>query len=313
MHSRGAGKSREGVPCPGPPVDRVCALDLGSRTFKAIVGERRGARLSTRVLAKRTLELGVEVAANDGVISAAKLAEIRQALLELRELCTDAHGDVILAVATHAVRQAVNQDAFLDTARDAGIEVEVADGEREGVLAYLAVNGDNRHKLVCDFGSQSMQLAWQTRDIIEAHSINGGYERAYLDFFHGFERLGQARDHYLEHLSGQLPRLPKDVDELTCLGMNTMASFVTGRPKRQITDRSVQHATLRRKLAELEALPPPTARRLEAATPKLPKILPGLVLLDYLLERTGFEAATIASTEMATGLIVEYFTRTDDA
>lgn len=309
MPVSGTDKHDEPVPNVQSSTRRICALDLGSKTFKAIIGERRGETVATRLLAKRTLRLGTEVAGNNGIISSAKLAEVRQALLELRELCTREGGDVILAVATRAVRQAANRAAFLDTARDSGVAVEVADGVREGELAYLAVSGYTTRKLVCDFGSRSMQLAWRTGNAIEAHSLDVGYERAHTEFFLDAPSFAQARERYTQSLRKHLAAVPAGVDELICLAMNTMASFVTGLPKAEITDQPLQRVKLLAKLAEVDALSTTDAAKLRAATPKLNKILPGLVLLDCLLEQTGLETATIAQAEMAAGLIVEYFRR----
>ena len=79
----------------------------------------------------------------------------------------------------------MNKEALIRAVREAGILLEIADASREGELAYLAVTGGAARRLVCDFGSQSMQLAWKTVGRIDAQSWDFGYERAYATFFRG--------------------------------------------------------------------------------------------------------------------------------
>lgn len=290
-------------------VGRVCALDLGSNTFKAVIGEIREGELSTRLLEKRAVRLGAAIMANQGVIGAAKLAEARRALTELKARCNGEGSDIILGVATRAVRGAVNREELLDVARDVGVSVEIADGAREAELAYLAATGGAERKLVCDFGSQSMQLAWRLSPGIESTSLDLGYERAYLDFFRHAHTFGEARDTYMGFVLPRIPAITSQVDELICLAMNTMAAFVTGKPKGEISRRSLDRASIQAKLAEVDEMSAGDFAALVSATPRMEKILPGLALLDALLARTGRDEATIAEVEMPVGLIVEYFER----
>lgn len=292
-------------------VRKVCALDLGSNTFKAVIGEIREGELSTRLLGKRAVRLGAEVMANQGVIGAAKLAEARRALRELKAGCNREGSDTILGVATRAVRWAVNGEALLDVARDVGVSVEVADGAREGELAYLAATGGAERKLVCDFGSQSMQLAWRLPPGIESVSLDVGYERAYVDFFRHARTFGEARDAYRGFLLPRIPAIPSRVDELICLAMNTMAAFVTGKPKSEVSNRPLDRASIQAKLAEVDEMSADDFAALVSATPRVEKILPGLALLDALLAWSGRDEAIIAEAEMPVGLIVEHFERLD--
>lgn len=296
---------------PGPrrasPASKVAAIDLGSKTFKAVLGEIQGDRIVTRRLDKRQVGLGMDVVNNRGVISKEKLADAGSALAELKSICEREGSGEILAVATRAVRTARNGEAILEAARALGLTVEIASGEREAELAYLAVTGGEPGKLVCELGSHSMQLAWRTSRQIESISIALGYQRAYPDFIRDAGYFTQAREAYTTFLDGEIRGLRTTSDELIGISMNTMACFVTGKQKADVTDRHLSHACIREKMRALAALTKTEFTSLKAITPKADKALSSLILLDHMLERTGHEQAFIAESELPVGLIVEHF------
>ena len=286
---------------------RIAALDLGSRNFKAVLGEMQGRRLVTRLLDKRLVGLGMNVAANQGTISRGALRAARTAIAELMSTCEREGASEILAVATRAVRTAGNGREIVGAARDLGLTVEVASGEREGVLAYLAVTGGEPDKLVCELGSQSMQLAWRKAGPVRSISVAAGYERVYSEFVRGSASFEQARLAYTAFLSNELRCVPDACGELVCMAMNSMARFVTGMSKARVTDRALSHARIREKIEALTGLGQAEYDTLKASTPKADKVLAGLILFDYILRRTGQERAFIAETELPVGLIVERF------
>jgi exopolyphosphatase/guanosine-5'-triphosphate,3'-diphosphate pyrophosphatase len=302
-----AKKENQSAPGGRPPTTKVAALDLGSKTFKAVLGEIRGQRIVTRRLGKRQVGLGMDVTKTRGVISQEKLTVARNTLADLKSICEREGSTEILAVATGAVRTARNSEAILDAARELGLAVEIASGEREAELAYLAVTGGEPGKLVCDLGSHSMQLAWQASGQIESISIAMGYERAYPDFIRDAPDFTQARDTYAAFLDDRVQKPQARNNALIGLSMNSMASFVTGKQKAQVTDRYLSHAGILEKMRTLTALSKTEFTSLRESIPKANKILSSLILLDHLLDRTGHERAFIAESELPVGLIVEHF------
>jgi len=289
------------------PARKVAALDLGSKTFKAVLGEIRDHRIVTLRLDKRRVDLGMDVTKNRGVISKDKLALAGASLADLKSICEREGSAEILAVATGAVRTARNGGAILDTASELGIVVEIVSGEREAELAYLAATGGEPGKLVCELGSHSMQLASQASGRIESVSIAMGYELAYPEFIRDAPDFTQARAAYAAFLDGQVRKPRGRSTALICLSMNSSARFVTGEQKARVTDRYLSHARVREKMRALTALSKSGFSSLRASTPKANKVLSSLILLDYLLERTGHDQAFIAGTELPVGLIVEHF------
>jgi len=291
----------------GLSASKVAALDLGSKNFKAVLGELEEGRLVTRILDKRLVGLGIDVAGNRGVISKETLAKARAALKELKSICEREGCTRILAVATRAVRAARNGGDILDAARELGLTVEIATGEREAELGYLAVTGGEAGKLVCELGSHSMQLAWRQSGPVESISIAAGYERVYPEFIEAAGSFSEARDAYTAFLDREVQRLPRGSEELIGIAMNSMACFVTGKRKSEVTDRYLSHARIREKARELAALTKPEFDALKSTTAKADKVLSGLILFEHMLERTGHERGFIAEPELPVGLIVEHF------
>lgn len=118
----------------------VAVLDMGATAIRMLVAELVPGE-PPRILeeASRAVLLGKD-AFTSGRLGASTIEATLRALEGFRRIM-DAYGVVrYRAVATSAVREAVNRDTFLDRVRlRAGIEVEVIDGSEENRLSYLAV------------------------------------------------------------------------------------------------------------------------------------------------------------------------------
>ncbi|MCP4041586.1 MAG: hypothetical protein GY731_06460, partial [Gammaproteobacteria bacterium] len=157
-------------------VDTICAIDMGSRNFKFVTGQVVDGQLETKLMGKYEMALGKEVEKNHGVIGPDKLGEIEQVLRRLRDECQAESLKTIRAIATRAIRTAVNGGDVAKLALKLGIDVEIADGIREGEVGYLAATGGDDNRFVAELGSQSFQLAWNTGSGIESSSFPLGYE-----------------------------------------------------------------------------------------------------------------------------------------
>ena len=297
------------VPGPGGASNawRIAALDLGSRVFKAVLGEIQDRRIVTRLLGKRLVHLGTAVAENGGVISSETLADAKGALEELKSIGEREGATEFRAVATRAVRAAENSGDILDVARELGLTVEIVTGEREAGLAYLAVTGGEAGSLVCELGSHSMQLAWRRAGPVETVSVASGYEQIYPEFIDDAADFTQARNSYRAFLDSDVQFPATGINRLIGMAMNTMACFVTGMQKPQVTDQNLSQSLIRRKIQALCSLTRDEFQEVKSATDRADKILSGLILIDYMLERTGKGEVFIAEAELPVGLIVEYF------
>jgi exopolyphosphatase/pppGpp-phosphohydrolase len=287
----------------------VGAIDMGSRNFKYVFGQKSNGNITTELIGKNRLEIGKEVTENNGLIGRDKFIEIKSALSQFIRYCSDRGASKVLAIATSAIRNARNHQQVIDLAQEIGITLEVADGAREGEVGYLAATGGAPNKLVSDAGSKSIQVSWETNGKILSHSIPAGYELIYESFVEHASTLDETRENFGRFLDGNFTELPENTGQYIALASNTIASFVTGKKKSGHQDRTLTRTALICRMSELRELSPTQYKNLKLSLPKVEKILPGLVFLDYLLERTGHNEALVTETELPVGLIVEYFSR----
>src|SRR5437879_4420480 len=94
---------------------RVAAIDLGSTSFHAVVVDvDRGGDRMTRVLRRReVLHLGAIVVKEGHLSGEAARASVRAARM-LRRAADETKPDIVVAAATHALREATNGAHLLE-------------------------------------------------------------------------------------------------------------------------------------------------------------------------------------------------------
>ena len=136
----------------------VCSIDMGSNSFKRIVGSFTAGRYKQIDIQKKTLGVGDDLTRN-GKISAAKLADIEATLVEFKASCARYGTASIVAIGTAAFREAPNGTQVVELARKLGIRMEIATEKRESELAYLVGTLGRKGYAVIDNGSRSIELA----------------------------------------------------------------------------------------------------------------------------------------------------------
>ena len=294
------------TPGPDEVVSRVGAVDMGSKNFKYVLGQKTNGVITTELIRKERFELGKEVTENNGLIGEEKIAQVKESLSRFVRYCSDRGAPRVLAIATSAIRNARNHQRILDVAREAGLSMEIAEGVREGVVDYYAATGGAPLKLVSDVGSKSMQIAWEEGGAIRSRSVQVGYEMAYETFVEHELMFHDSERKFRRFLDGNFKEFPGSTDRYIALAANTVASFVNAEShsgSEKVFDREALAGTLIR----LRALPASGYRELKASLPKAVKILPGLIFIDWLMERTGHRQVLVSQNELPVGLIVEYF------
>ena len=287
------------------PDTTLCAIDLGSRNLKAVVGRISSDGIATRLLGKVRVDLGEHLAQNRGLFLPAKIAELVDALQSLAARGCAEGATRVLVVGTRAMREARNAGEVIRAVEAIGISVEVASGEREAELAYLCATGGAPNRLVSDFGSQSLEIAWRTGDAIESRCVDPGYVGAYAAWFAGASGFGTARAGFDAFLTRNVGDLPAGTDQLLCLASRTAASYVLRKPGEAIANRPLDHRALEAAMRSLEGLDPRQWRAHRDTTPRAEKVLPGLVVLDHLMRRSGHHEAFVVEAELPVGLIVD--------
>src|SRR5262245_139619 len=141
----------------------LAVLDLGSNSFHlAVFTSSDRAVLAPRRELRNAVQLGASL--RDGHIDAAGFARGLTAIEALlRELSALHPGCSVVAVATSAVRDAVNGRAFCqEIERRHGIVVDILSGREEARMAFLGARlfaGPVGRLAVVDLGGGSLELA----------------------------------------------------------------------------------------------------------------------------------------------------------
>lgn len=143
--------------------NRLAALDIGTNSIRCIVVEVDELG-KFRVLddEKATVRLG-EGIVTDGAISRAAWQRAMAALVRMKKI-VDGYGVMgVEAVATSAVRQAANGDAFVKAVADTvGLQIKIISGEEEAELAALsALNNfdmEGTRYVMVDIGGGSVEV-----------------------------------------------------------------------------------------------------------------------------------------------------------
>ncbi len=152
---------------PSEPPRPVAVVDMGAASIRLVVAEALPGQ-PVRVLeeASRGVLLGKDTFTH-GRLGAATVEATLKSLEGFRRIM-DTYGVVrYRAVATSAVREAGNRDAFLDRVRlRTGIEVEVIDGSEENRLTYMAVREQLRnHESLTDGDTLLVEVGGGSADI----------------------------------------------------------------------------------------------------------------------------------------------------
>jgi exopolyphosphatase/guanosine-5'-triphosphate,3'-diphosphate pyrophosphatase len=169
-----------------PPGDVLAALDIGTNSFHLVVARVRGEHFDVVTREKQVVRLGH--GGGDMKVLAPEAIDRGVAALQRMQRIAAANGAVIRAVATSAVREALNADEFLRRARaEAGIEIEVISGLEEARLIHLGVLQSvpvfDQRLLLVDIGGGSTEvLVGQRGETIAARSFKLGAVSSCRDF-----------------------------------------------------------------------------------------------------------------------------------
>lgn len=157
---------------------RVAVIDIGSNSSRIVIMQpEAGGHLEVIDEHRAPLRLARELDA-DGALSPAALQRVAATLFDFVALAHGAGASRVIAVATAAVRQAVNREDVVARAHgELGLDVRVIDAEQEAHAAFAgAVYGlPADHGVMIDIGGGSLQLAeFRERRVLATWSLRAG-------------------------------------------------------------------------------------------------------------------------------------------
>ncbi len=169
-------------------IRRLAAIDLGTNSFHLVIADvKSNGKFTVVSKDKEMVRLG------EGFNDMKHLSDeaMQRAMDTLRRfaLIAQSHNAPVRAVATSAVREALNQDEFLQRVREhIGLDIEVVSGFEEARLIYLGVLQAlpvyDKHILLVDIGGGSTEFLAGIRGGVEyANSLKLGAVRLTRRFF----------------------------------------------------------------------------------------------------------------------------------
>jgi exopolyphosphatase/guanosine-5'-triphosphate,3'-diphosphate pyrophosphatase len=298
-----------------PPRTRLAVIDLGSNSFRLVVFQ------AGEGWWRRTDEIYEPVRIGQGLMATGRLGEepIERALATLdvfAHFCraSDLGAEQVDAVATSAIRDADNAEAFLARARKRfGMPIRVLSREQEARCGYLAaVNSTTlADGCVLDLGGGSMQLvrvagraaresgSWRLGTVRMSERFlppNGPAKRRQLSELREYIGAELAGATWLEHLRkdshpGRLVGIGGTVRNLAAA-----AQRAAGLPSNGVQGMVIGVEALEELTERLAALPAAERASVPGVKPaRADLILAGAVVVREALRAGGFEA--LATTE----------------
>jgi exopolyphosphatase / guanosine-5'-triphosphate,3'-diphosphate pyrophosphatase len=283
---------------------RVAAVDLGTNTTRLLVADVEDGRIDEVHRETRITRLG-EGVDKRGRLLPLPIARVRNALSDYRRTLERLGAERTLVVATSAVRDAENGEAFLGEVEwSYGFVTRLVSGEEEAALTRRGV-GPKPGTLVVDIGGGSTELI--------------------VDDFHTSLDIGSVR--YTERFVHSDPPTAAELDE--CAGaarevlaqrehvaagraigvagtVTTLAALDLGLDRydrERVHGHRLSRAGARAQLERLAALPLSERREVPALEPgRAPVIVAGAVILVAILDQFGFEEIEVSERDILDGI-----------
>jgi exopolyphosphatase/guanosine-5'-triphosphate,3'-diphosphate pyrophosphatase len=141
----------------------VAAMDFGSNAIRGVIARYTPLGLDIKKKFRFPIRLGDDVF-QSGVIPAEKIHNVIEMIRFFQQACAEYKVSRIYAVGTSALREAKNQDEFVERCLEAtGLKVNVISGEAEAHWIWLGVKNalhiENHTCVLMDIGGGSIELS----------------------------------------------------------------------------------------------------------------------------------------------------------
>jgi exopolyphosphatase/guanosine-5'-triphosphate,3'-diphosphate pyrophosphatase len=262
---------------------RVAAIDLGTNATRLLIADVDDGRVEEIVRRTRITRLGEGVDARRRLLPL-PIARVRNVLTDYRRELESLGAERTLAVATSAVRDAENGEAFLGEVEwSYGFATRLLSGDEEAAMTRLGVGELAAHTLVSDIGGGSTELI--TTDF---HTS--------LDL--GCVRLTERYGDDWEAAAGEIrARLP-ELDVRRALGVDGTTAELAARGE-------ITPATVDDTLSWWRAAGDQERRGRLLEPDRGDVFAAGVLILRELLRRYGLERIELCGRDLLTGAALE--------
>ena len=280
---------------------RVAAIDLGTNSTRLLVADVEDGRVAEVERALQITRLGEGVDAR-GRLLPLPIARVRNCLADYRRRVEELGAERTLVVATSAVRDAENGDAFLGEIEwSHGFPTRLLSGDEEAELTLRGVTSGRSLEpgtMVVDVGGGSTELILRERRL----SLDLGCVRM-------TERFGEDVDACATHVRAELPALDVGAAIGVAGTVTSLAALDLGLadydPER-IHGHRLSRAAVETQLRRLAALPLEERRRVPGLEPeRAPVIVAGAVIVREVLDRYGLDGVEVSEHDLLHGIALE--------
>ena len=295
---------------------KIAAIDLGTNTFHLIIAEKLGNEMKIVYKTNKPVKLGEDITLANRIIPTAFERGIN-CLKEFRSILDEYQVDKLRAVATSGVRSASNGQDFIDTVKEqAGINIDVVDGEEEAHLIYEGVKYSGAIKgksLIMDIGGGSTEFIFcDEQGFYWKKSFDIGAARLMQKFFKSDPISEIDQENIQQHLKETL-------GELLTFGKNFGAETLIGSAGAFETYSAVLNPTL-----DIAKVPNAAidinayhqlSKKLIASThqerSEMPNLIPlrvdmivmASIITDYVLAELKLKAITVSTYDLKMGVL----------
>jgi len=272
----------------------VAAVDLGSNTTRLLVGRVEDGRVDELHRETRITRLG------EGVDSRRRLlplpiARVRNVLTDYRRTAESLGADRTLLVATSAVRDAENGEAFLGEIEwSYGFATQLLSGDEEAQLTQRGVGELGAATLLVDIGGGSTELV-----------LDGFRTSLPLGSVRFTERHGEGVEASVEAARALLPELEPERAVGVAATITTLAALELGLDeydRSRVDGHVLTRDGARAQLERLAALTLEERREVPALEPeRAPVIVAGAAILVAILDAYRLESIRVSERDLLDG------------
>jgi exopolyphosphatase/guanosine-5'-triphosphate,3'-diphosphate pyrophosphatase len=282
-------------------VTRVAAIDLGTNSTRLLVADVEDGRVRELHRETRITRLGEGVDERRRLLPVA-VARVRNVLADFRRSAESLGAERTLLVATSAVRDAENGEAFLGEIEwSYGFATRLVSGHEEAQLTLRGIGSDREvdaTTLVLDIGGGSTELMLgETR-----HSLDIGSVRL-------TERFDDAVEVAAHAVRDVLPRLEPRAAVGVAGTITTIAALDLELPaydRERVHGHVLSCAGAEKQLERLAGMTVEERRALPAMDPdRAPVIVGGAVILAEVLRAYDLDAIEVSERDILDGIALE--------
>jgi exopolyphosphatase / guanosine-5'-triphosphate,3'-diphosphate pyrophosphatase len=276
---------------------RVAAIDLGTNSTRLLVADVDDSRVAEVERALKITRLGEGVDERRRLLPL-PIARVRNVLSEFHRTIERFGAERTLAVATSAVRDAENGEAFLGELEwSYGFSTRLLTGDEEAELTFRGVTSGRALEpgtLIVDIGGGSTELILSDRHL----SLDVGSVRL-------TERFGEEADTAGTYVAGLLPELGVPTAIGVAGTITSLAALDLGLAEydpERVHGHMLTAAAVDAQLARLAALPLEERRRVPGLDPeRAPVIVAGAAILREILRRYGLCRIEVSEHDLLHG------------